>query len=87
MMSSLNSSVVCVLTAEGEKLFQCSIEKRNSSGHHCMPGIYNIEHYAMTRSLQTVSRGHVLVLSNRHCSTMNLVKEKQGGLILSGLKR
>ena len=31
-------------------------------------------------SFQTVSRGHVLVFFNRHCSTMNLVKEKQGGL-------
>ena len=53
-----------------------------------MPGIYNIEHYVMTGSLQTVSRGHVLVVSKKkHCSTMNLVKEKQGGLIILGLKR
>ena len=30
---------------------------------------------------KTVSRGHILVFFNRHCSTMNLVKEKQGGLV------
>ena len=36
---------------------------------------------------QTVSRGHILVFFNRHCSTMNLVKEKQGGLVPPGLKR
>ena len=34
-----------------------------------------------------MSRGHILVFFNRHCSTMNLVKEKQGGLVPTGLKR
>ena len=34
----------------------------NSSGHHCMSGIYNIEHYVMTWQFSTVSRGHILVL-------------------------
>ena len=34
-----------------------------------------------------MSRGHILVFFNRHCSTMNLVKEKQGGLVPRGLKR
>ena len=38
-------------------------------------------------SFQTVSRGYVLVFFNRYCSTMNLVKEKQGGLVPPGLKR
>ena len=38
-------------------------------------------------SFQTMSRGHILVFFNRHCSTMNLVKEKQGGLVPTGLKR
>ena len=38
-------------------------------------------------SFQTVSRGHILVFFNRHCSTMNLVKEKQGELVPPGLKR
>ena len=28
-------------------------------------------------SFQTVSRGHILVFFNRHCSIMNLVKKKQ----------
>ena len=36
---------------------------------------------------QTMSRGHILVFFNRHWSTMNLVKEKQGGLVPTGLKR
>ena len=34
-----------------------------------------------------MSRGHILVFYNRHCSTMNLVKEKQGGLVILGHKR
>ena len=34
-----------------------------------------------------MSRGHILVFFNRHCSTMNLVKEKQGGLVSLGHKR
>ena len=38
-------------------------------------------------SFQTVSRGHILVFFNRHCSTMNLVKEKQGGPVPPDLKR
>ena len=38
-------------------------------------------------SFQTMSRGHILVFFNRHCSTLNLVKEKQGGLVPTGLKR
>ena len=36
---------------------------------------------------QNMSRGHILVFSNRHCSTMNLVKEEQGGLVPPGFKR
>ena len=35
-------------------------------------------------SFQTVS---IFVSFNRHCSTMNFVKEKQGGLVPPGLKR
>ena len=38
-------------------------------------------------SFQTVSRGHILAFFNRHCSTMNLAREKQGGLVPPGLKR
>ena len=36
MTSTLNSSVVSAMTAEGERLFQCGIvlEKTNSSGNH-----------------------------------------------------
>ena len=41
----------------------------------------------MTGSFWTVSRGHILAIFNRHSSTMNFVKEKQGGLIHTGLKR
>ena len=52
-----------------------------------MSGFCGIEHYVMTWYFQTVSRGHILVFFNRHCSTMNLVKEKQGGLVPPGLKR
>ena len=50
---------------------------------------YNIERYVMTWSggFRTAIRGHVLVIFNRHCSTMNLVKEKQGGLDPTGLER
>ena len=36
---------------------------------------------------ETVSRGQVLVFFNKHCTTMHLVKEMQGGLIPKGLKR
>ena len=47
MRRALNSSVVWVLATEGERLFRCGIVwgKGNSSGHHCMSGIYNFEHY------------------------------------------
>ena len=31
--------------------------------------------------------GHILVFFNRHCSTMNLVKEKKEGLVPPGLKK
>ena len=60
--------------------------KGNSSGHYCLSGVCGIEHYVMIWYFQTVSRGHILVFFNRHCSTMNLVKEKQGGLVPPGLK-
>ena len=46
-----------------------------------MSGVCGIEH-VMRSSYQTVSRGHILVFFNRRCSTMNIVKEKQGGLVL-----
>ena len=49
MSSAQNSSVVWVPATEGDRLFQCGIVwgKRNSSWHHCMSAIYNIEHYVM----------------------------------------
>ena len=50
-----------------------------------MSSIYNMAHYVMT-CFQTVSRGQVLVFFNIHSTTMNLVKEKQGGPILMGLE-
>ena len=48
-----------------------------------MSEVCGIEHYVMTGSFQTVSRGHILDFFDRHCSTMNLVKENQGGLVLN----
>ena len=38
-------------------------------------------------SFQAVSRDHILVFFNRHCSTMNSVKDKQRGMVPPGLKR
>ena len=52
-----------------------------------MSGVCGIEHYVMTCSFQTVSGGHILVFFNRHGSTMNLVKEKHGGLVPPGFMR
>ena len=38
-------------------------------------------------SFQTVRKDHILVFFNRHCSTMNLVRAKQGRLVPPGLQR
>ena len=82
------------LATEGDRLLQCGIvffggvgggggeELFKASLYVC-----SIEHYVIPCSFQTVSRGHILVFFNRHCFTMNLVKEKQGGLVPPGLKR
>ena len=46
-----------------------------------MSDVCGIEHYVMTWLFsKTVSRGLIHVFFNRHCSTLNLVKEKQGVL-------
>ena len=52
-----------------------------------MSGVCGISTMWWPGSFQTVSRGHILTFFNRHWSTMNLVKEKQGGLVRPGLKR
>ena len=59
----------------------------NSSGHHCLSGVRGIGHYVTTWLFSNCEQGSHTCLFNRHCSTMNLVKEKQGGLVPSGLKR
>ena len=55
------------------------------------PPMYNVTSAVTCRSLAIVRSlplpGNILVFFNRHCSTMNLVKEKQGGLVPPGLKR
>ena len=77
-----------VLATEGDKLFQCGIVRGGG-----LQGITVCLVYMVLSTMwwpgcfQTVSRGHILVFFNRHCSTMNLVKEKQGGLVPPGLKR
>ena len=43
-----------------------------------MSGIYNIEHYVMTCQFSNLEQGVIFLSFNRHCFTMNLVKEKQG---------
>ena len=52
-----------------------------------MSGIYNIGHCVRPGRFQTASRGQVLVFFYRHSTRMYLMKEKQGGLIPTGLKR
>ena len=53
-----------------------------------MSGVCGIEHYVMTWYFSNCEQGsYIFVFFNRHCSTINLVKEKQGGLIPPGLKR
>ena len=58
------------------------------------PPMYNVasaiicRSLAIVRSLPLPGCGHILVFFNRHCSTINLVKEKQRGLPPPpGLKR
>ena len=81
--------MVWVLATEEDRQIQCGIVqgKRNSSGHHCMHGIYNIEHCVIIWYFSNVSMGYILGIFNRHCSTMNIAKGKQGGRISTGYKR
>ena len=60
MRSALHSSEVWVLATEGDRLFQCGIAgwgEGDSSGHHYMSGIYDIEHYVMTWYLLNCGQG------------------------------
>ena len=89
-MSALYSSVDWVF-ATGDRLFQCGIVRGGGGGilqgiTVCLVSVV-LSTMWWPGSFQTVSRGHILVFFNRHCSTMNLVKEKQGGLVPPGLKR
>ena len=71
----------------GHRMWNSSGGNRNSSG--ITVGLVSAVLSAIwwPVSFQTVSRDHVIVFFNRHCSTMNLVKERQGGLVSLGLKR
>ena len=51
-----------------------------------MPGIYNIKHYVIMLIFELLAGVIYLSFLNRHCSKINLLKEKQGGLIPTGLK-
>ena len=70
MRSALNSSVVWKLTTEGEdySTVEWSVEKKSSSGHHCMSGIYNIGHCVMTLSISNCEQGSgtCLFLQTQH---------------------
>ena len=52
-----------------------------------MSGFYTIEHYVITWQFSSCEQGSYTCLFNIHCSKMNLVKEKHGGLIPTSLKR
>ena len=75
----------------GDRLFQCG--KFGGGERKILQGIIVCLVSAVlstmwwSRSFQTVSRGHIVVFFNKHSSTVNLVKEKQGGLVPPGLKR
>ena len=58
--------------------------KKNTSGHHYKSGACNTVSCVMTWWI--LRRGQVLVFINRHNPTMNLVEEKQRGLIPPGLQ-
>ena len=74
-----------VFATEGDRLFQCGIF-RGEKG--TLQGItVCLVSAVLSTSFQTVSRGQLLVFFKRHYFTMNLVKEKQGGLVPPGLKR
>ena len=88
-MSALNSSVVSAATTDGDRLFQWGIVlggKRILQGItiSLMPaGLWVV--WWPGRSC-TLRRDQVLVFINRHSPTMNLVEEKQTGLIPPGLQ-
>ena len=75
------------LATEGDRLLQFGIVWGEKELFKASLYVFSIEHYVIPCSFQTVSRGHTLVFFNRHCFTMNLVKEKQGGLVPPSLKR
>ena len=85
-MSALNSSVVSAATTVGARLFQWGIglEKKNTSGHHYKSGACSTVSCVVTCGSCSLRLGQVLVFINRHNPTMNLVKEKQRGLIPPG---
>ena len=49
--------------------------------------VWYLQYWALCGSFRTVSRCHIIVFFNRHCSTLNLVKEKQGGLIPTSIRQ
>ena len=87
-MSALDSSVVSAATTVGARLFQWGIVLggKNASGHHYRSGACNTVSCVMTWWILFSEMGQVLVFINRHNPTMNLVEEKQRGLIPPGLQ-
>ena len=59
--------------------------KKSSSGHHCMSGIY-VQYLPLCDDLYGQGSGTCLFFY-RHSTTINFMKENQGGLIPTGLKR
>ena len=88
MRNALNSSLVWELTTEGERLFHCGIVrgKMSSSGITVCVVSTILGTVWCPGWFQTVSRGQVLVFFYRHSTRMYFIKEKQGGLIPTGLK-
>ena len=80
------SSVVWVLATTVDKQFQYRIVGGLQGATVCLVSTI-LSTMWWTGSFRTVNRGHLLVFFNRHCSTMNILKDKQGELIPTGLKR
>ena len=88
-MSALNSSVVSAATTDGVRLFQWGIvlgKKRILQGITISLGPAILWVVWWPGRSCTLRRGQVLVFINRHSPTMNLVEEKQRGLMYKRMR-
>ena len=89
MRSALNSLVVWELTTEGERLFHWGIVGGKKGLLRASLYVWYLQYWALCDELVVSSceQGSGTCLFYRHSTTMNFMKEKQGGPIPSGLKR